>query len=235
MPDKDQRTPADADAETKKTGDSTDPSDGKDDKQSGEGDSPDAKKAKQGKTDEDTVTLSKKEFNELQAAKRIGKKRSRRQAQSDLSSGARFSFDSPPEPSEEELNIADEREYHKLQQGVLRTVLKSKDYQKVLESDKTLSRVLENNPLSLLDSQPIDADDALDQITDYLDELVESSKPDKSKDKKTEEKKKDETGGQPAPTPPVEVKKAEAKDQQRSLDDIAKDIAGKVTVDGKGL
>lgn len=232
MPDEDQRTPADSDAEQKNDAESTDDDADKSGDDKGEGEQSDADKKEDDKGKEDEVTIPKKEYNALQATKRKSeKKRGRSQPKDSSPSGAQFSFEKPTEPDEDEVALKQEREYGKFQHSVLRTVLKNKDYQKVLEKDKTLAKVLENNPLSLLDESPVDSEDALSQVVDFLDERVEDLKEDP---KKKKEEKKDDDGGQKEPAPPITVEKTKGeKEQEKTLEDVSKGIMGKVTVGGK--
>jgi len=235
MPDENQREPADSGAEDKKNTEDTTKPDG-----AGEGDkSQNANKKDGSDSGEESVTISKKEYNKLQAVNRKTSKKpkaSRPAAKSN--SGSAFTFEQPEEPSEDEIARQNEAELHKLETGVLRTILKNKDYQNVLEQDKTLARVVERNPLSLLDEQPIDADDALEQIVDFFDERVEELADNGSDKKKAEKKEKD--GGQKDTSKPPEKKVEDQKDKKpehagdiRTLDSVSKGIMGKVTVDGK--
>ncbi len=231
MPDSKSENPADSEAEDKKDDVITDESE--EDKVEGDDSNADKKEDKDG--DEESVTISKAEHNRLQAIKRKSeKKRKRSRSTVSSNSGAPFSFEKPIEPNADEQAAENERELNRFNTGVLRTVLKNKDYQKVIEKDKTLAKVLENNPLSLIEGQPVDADDALDQVIEFLDERVDEIKISKTTKKKDDEK--DEDGGKPEPTP---VKKVEVKgdgqqvEERKTLEDVSRGIMGKVTVGGK--
>ena len=233
MPDENQSS-AGSEAEEKDNAASAEEA-GEKDGDKGEGEGSDAKDQGDDKGDKDeTVTISKKEHDHLtKVAKRKGEKKNRPSQPKDSSSpGAEFSFEKPAKPDEDEMALKQEREHGKFEQGVLRSVLKNKDYQKVLEKDKTLEKVLENNPASLLEETPVDADDAISQITDYLDERVEELIKD-PKEKKKEEKKEDE-GGQAEPAPPVKTEPAKGeKEKQKTLDDVSEGIMSKVKVGGE--
>lgn len=232
MPGENQREPAGNEAEEdKKDVTPAEPEEGK----KGEGEDSNADKEKEKTDDEENVTISKKEFNKLQVVKRKSekKRRSSRSAAASPSS-APFSFEKPPEPDADETAAESERELNRFNNGVLRKVFKNKDYQKVLEQDKTLARVLENNPLSLIEGQPVDADDAIDQVVEFLDERVDELKTQKP-EKKKEEKKEDE-GGQPKPPEKIEVKDSKQNPEDRkTLGDVSKGIMGKVMVGGKSV
>lgn len=235
MPEQNPSTPGDDNPEQKNDVESVDSSDeGKD-----EGGKPDAKK-EEGKADKpDEVTIPKSEYNALQAFKRKSSKKKSGTSRSETrsSSGGRFSFETPPEPTQEEVEIEQEREYARLQRSVLSTVLRNKQYQKVLENDKTLAKVVENNPLALLESDPVDADDALEQITSLFDERVEDLKG-KDDKKKADKKEKEEPADQPKPEPPVKVapeKAGNTPEPHKTLDDISSGLMKKVKVGGKSV
>jgi len=231
MPDPNQSS-ANSKAEEKQDANTTSPDEGKESEGAGSSTEKDESKKGDG---EEMVEVSKKRLDHLETvAKRKSEKKSKNsRSTSSSDSGAKFSFEKPDEPDADEVALAQERETNKFKQGVLRTVLKNKDYQKVLDKDKTLAKVLENNPLSLVEEDPVDADDAIGQVVDYLDECVDNLLSDTPKKKK--EKDKENESDQPDPTPPkkVEVKKDGQPEERKTLDDVSKGIMGKVKVGGK--
>ena len=83
-----------------------------------------------------------------------------------------FSFDYPEENEQaEEEKMRQEKELVKVERGITR-LIRDQKYREVFEKDKTLTRILENNPLALLSEEVLDADDALNQITNILDESI---------------------------------------------------------------
>lgn len=129
-------------------------------------------------------------------------------------------------PAKEEIEIANEREYNKVERGVTR-ILRDSRYQQLLEKDQTLAEILENNPLALLKEAPIDAEDALQNILGLLDEKVSKIfVPPVNNQIKTEVP---EAG---PPNPPSEaVKTPSEQNQTRKLktpDDVGKGITDRM-------
>jgi hypothetical protein len=180
-------------------------------------DDPDKKK-KEGDGDDEMVQISKKELKNLKgkhnsrgAKNRVSKKAKR----SEDRGGSRFSFEEPvaPDTSEEEIDYQDKNEFVKLKSGVADLILDNENILKAVKADPTLKRILKNNPLALLDTVPIDAEDALEQISDYLDGIVSSSSEEDGDDKGDKKKDKKETN--PAPQQPLEKDK-KGKDEKIS-------------------
>ena len=181
---------------------------------------PDKTKKEGDGDDDDFVKVPKKDYKNYEKFKkhnsRSADKRTKKAKRSEDRGGSRFSFEEPvaPDTSEEEVDYQDRNEFVKLKQGVADLVLDNEDILKVVKSDPTLKRILKNNPLALLDSVPIDAEDALEQITDYLDEIVSSNTDDGVDKKGDKEKKEGETT--PAPQEPLEKDKKKKDDEKIS-------------------
>jgi hypothetical protein len=127
-------------------------------------------------------------------------------------------------PAKEEIEIANDREYLKVERGITR-IVRDMRYQKLLESDPTLAEILENNPLALLKEAPIDAEDALTSIIGILDDKSSKiSVPPVNNQIKTEVP---EAG---PPNPPSEAVKPPAPQEKKmkTPDDVGKDIANKM-------
>lgn len=181
--------------------------------------------------EEEKVTITKSEYNRLNAKNRVDNKPPKVKTSTPKKP---FSFEYPPEndkPSVDELAIKDREEYANLKMSIAEMVTTSEVYQKVLKNDKTLARVLKNNPLSLLDDTPIDANDALQGIINYLEE--------RSKDFTDTTPPKDTTVDKKAPQPaPQQPKENKAEDtdkipnQAQGLEGIEKGLASKIKVGG---
>jgi hypothetical protein len=129
-------------------------------------------------------------------------------------------------PAKEEIEIANDREFLKVERGITRIIRDSR-YQKLLETDSTLAEILENNPLALLKENPIDAEDALTSIISILDDKSSKiSVPPVNNQIKTEVP---EAG---PPNPPSEaVKPTPDQNQPRKLktpDDVGKGITDRM-------
>lgn len=235
MPDENQRS-EDVGSDKKDTNIS-DENQKKDDSKS-EGKTTEAKDKKQGEGEE-MISVSKKDWNKLNAKNRKEKKGDKSERMPKSLSKGKFSFEEPKEeekPSIDELVIQEREEYAKLKSGVADLLFDNEDYQKVLKSDRTLTRVLRNDPLSLIDFQPMDANDALNGIKEYLDELVEDykDKDDKSDtDDKGSTSDKGKKVSKPAPQEPKD-KKEEKTDIQRTqaqgMSDIEASLKSKVKI-----
>lgn len=172
-----------------------------------EGASPEASKVEEaGKSDQNSdLTATLKEIGSTlkkvegrltkveQAKKKSGKK-----AEGSGKPGSRFSFEEPEEDDEEPdkgaLAQEDAVEFAKVQTGTLRLIMNNEKFAKVYQSDKTLQKIINKDPLQLLDDTPIDAEDALSSIQEYLESRAEELEPD-------DKKKNDEPDKKPAPKP----------------------------------
>lgn len=158
---------------------------------------------------EETVAISKKEYERLTAkhnSRGAENRLYRKKASSE--DGQRFSFKEREsrKPTEEEVNYAEQRELLRVQQGVNELLFESDEIAEVVKGDPTLRRILRNNPLALLDEIPVDAQDALEQLEDYLYDLSSKKVGKKAPAKKAEEKKEE-----PKPVPPQPKGEAQAK------------------------
>lgn len=137
-----------------------------------------------------------------------------------------FSFEYPEEEEEEGNNLKAEleqqREGLRLEKGVTR-ILRQTKYREILESDKTLSRVLDNNPLALLEEDPIDADDALDKLTAYLDDIADKLNP--SKD--NEEVPAPQAGPANPPTMTPPQNNTSGPTPIKGVDEVGRDLASR--------
>jgi hypothetical protein len=132
---------------------------------------------------EETVTIPKKKFEQLEMASNLNSKLQKRLNR--FKSGTRTVKPSAPQftlqedevEEEESQNQQAERqqaEQARFQNGLMKTIVDNPQYQKLLTENEVLRRVISSNPLSLLDADnpPADADEALEQVTDYLDEQI---------------------------------------------------------------
>jgi len=144
--------------------------------------------------DGEFVKVPKKTWDKLNAKNRVKNKPARPTDPSNL-----FSRQRPEDnaPTEEELTLEDRREFVAVKEGIVDLLAENPKYQEVLKKDPTLKRIIKSNPLALLDAQPYDAQDAVDMITDILDERAEelTEKPAEKKDKPAPAEQK------PAPQP----------------------------------
>jgi len=216
MPDENQSTPADAGAEEdKKTGKTTDKTE--DDSQKGEkGENP--ADDKKGKKSEKTVTISEKEHNRLQAIARKNEKKGEKSKKFSSKKQPGFSYEEPEEnePDEDDIRNQDREEYAKVRSGVVDLLFDNDDYKEVFKVEPTLRKILKNDPLALLDETPIDAEDALEKIQEYLDSRVEEIKKakddkDDKDDKGSSGEKDKKTSPKPAPQKPKTEKKEDKK------------------------
>lgn len=74
-------------------------------------------------------------------------------------------------PSNNAANVKAE-----LERGIYKMMLENRDYNEVLESDKTLKTFFEKDPLSVVSSDPINVDDALYQMKRFFDDKVYENK-----------------------------------------------------------
>ena len=146
------------------------------------------------KEEGDAITLSKKEWErmtarqssldkkeqELLKKEKELMKKERKLKKATLKKEKVFSFEEPEpeeedEPTPEELALEQERELYRLERGVFQ-ILKTGRYNKLLEKDQTLAELLEKNPLGLpvFDTNPANAEEALERIEDYLSSKMES-------------------------------------------------------------
>lgn len=184
------------------------------------------------KDGEKTITMTEAEFNrKMFAARREGKagKKAGKKAPN-LSEKGKFSYEEPAEedePSKDDLAQQDAQEFAKVQVGLSHLILDNDHFQAVLKADKTLAKIIKNNPLTLLDSTPVDSEDALSQLEDYLEERASELNPDKDKKEKgsADEPK---PAPKPAPTEPDEKKKDEPKTRAQGLSDIEQGFLGRV-------
>lgn len=112
---------------------------------------------------------------------------------------------------------------------VAETILRNKNYQKVLEQDPTLQEVLLANPLAIVEDA-IDAEDALNQIKEKLDLRVETLKASQKKMEQPKGGAAEFSAGPvnvPEGTPP-EVKTPSKKALEEG--DIEKSILSKIKI-----
>ena len=175
-------------------------------------------KARQSELDKRENTLKEREAR-LARQERKTKKLSKQESV--------FSFEEPREeetPSPEELALEQEKEFVKVEKGILQ-LQKGGKYDKLLESDSTLAEILNRNPLAILDENPIDAEDALDKIGDYLNSRLDKL-PEKTS-KNPEVLPVPEAGPTNPPVGQGEPRKSEEKPKEpklKSVSDIEKDI-----------
>ncbi len=125
------------------------------------------------------------------------------------------SGDTTVPPEDFEGGTALEKEVRKdVRIGVQGLLLDKPEYQELIKRDKTLKEVLKNNPLALLEEY-FDAEDAIEQITDKLNEMVSSSKPQPEEEKekgKEDEGKEFKAPAQPGGESPEPIKEEGKKD-----------------------
>lgn len=144
------------------------------------------------------------------------RKKSGKTAEQPRKPGSRFSFEEPEEddkdPDKGALAQEDAVEFAKVQTGTLRLIMSNEKFAKVYQSDKTLQKIINKDPLQLLDDTPIDADDALSSIQEYLESRAEELEPD-------DKKKNDKPDKNPAPKPagqePDKKESPDKKDEPR--------------------
>jgi len=185
---------------------------------------------------EETISLPKSEWermkarqSELDKRENLLKKKevrlSRQERKTKISQKPSFTFEEPEEeaePSQEEMALAMEKESLRVEKGVL-GILKNKDYQELFETDSTLRELVENNPLGLpiFKDAPIDAEDALERINDYLSEKA-TRLPSKKEEKKEEEVPPVPNAG---PTNPPAVKPEDRKQPPKPSEPQIKTVA----------
>lgn len=119
---------------------------------------------------EENVTLSKKDHDELQKkAAQTSEAQSR--ADTLAAENARLTRGGKrkvPVPTEFET-----KEVAEVKRRVTTEVLTNAEYQKLTQQNPVLAKVLLANPLQVLDTEEfVDVQDAVDQVLDYLDDLV---------------------------------------------------------------
>jgi len=113
--------------------------------------------------------------------------------------------------------------------GIQQLILDNPKYQEIVKQDITLREVLKNNPFALIDKY-LDAEDAVEQIREKLDERVSSSETQPKEEPKKEEGKQFDVGptqpGETPPTPPEQPK------GQPPMDKVEESIKNKIRVTG---
>lgn len=141
-----------------------------------------------------------------------------------------FSFEYPEEEDNsqsEKIQLAQERELLNFEKGVTR-LLRDRKYIDLLDKDKTLARVMDNNPLSLI-TEPIDAEDAVYKLQDFLDErLTEITS---AGEKRTDEIKVEEQVPENIPANPAttEPKKSDDNIIVGAVDKVADNLSDEIT------
>ena len=225
MPDKDQRKPAEVVEDTK---DTTEDETKVEDTQPEDGEGEDKSKSETKDKDGKTKTISTKEYNKLKAIERKAKKKIEK-GSSDEPSDGRFSFDEPEEteqPTESEISRQDREEFGKVVVGVVQLQIDNDDVRNLVKDDKSLARILKKNPLMLLDETPIDGEDALEQISEYLVARAEEES-DEDDDKGSDGEKKKKSTKPVTQKPKVEEKKEEKKDSF-SVNSTQKKVEGSI-------
>ena len=108
--------------------------------------------------------------------------------------------------------------------GIQNLFIGNPAYQKLLEKDITLREVVKNNPLALIGDY-LDAEDAIEQMKDKLDEIVSSSivQPEKEKKEGEEGAEEFEAGPvQPKAEPPTPSQSETPKTLDEKLEDSIK-------------
>lgn len=121
---------------------------------------------------EESVTLSKKEHDELQ----------RKAAQTDTAMRDKDILENKLKKYERpgrkvaETQAFESNEVSEVKRIITSKVLTTADYQKLTQGNPELARILTKNPLDLLDvNEFVDVDDAVNQVLDYLDDRVKAS------------------------------------------------------------
>jgi len=111
--------------------------------------------------------------------------------------------------------------------AVQNLILDNPDYQELLKQDITLKEVIRNNPLALV-GEFLDAEDAVEQIRDKLEQRVSSLK--KSQPIKEEKKEEEPPEFEPGPVQPPETSEVPPKEKTpKSLDEsLEESIKGKI-------
>lgn len=116
---------------------------------------------------EENITLSKKEHDELQ---RKAAMTSEAQSRADI---LEKQFGRKSKRKVEEPQTFETTEISEVKRRVTTEILTNADYQKLTQSNPELARLLTKNPLDLLDTNEfVDVDDAFNQVMDYLDNRV---------------------------------------------------------------
>jgi len=126
-------------------------------------------------SDNDEVVRLKKENEQLKKLQGQADRKARQERLARRRLEQRIKFDSTGEPSstesEEEPLVGDtnqEVERAKAESQMVRLAYSNENYRKILDSDPTLRRIVESNPLALVQN-PIDAEDAVMQLQEILD------------------------------------------------------------------
>lgn len=133
---------------------------------------------------DETVTVSKKKLSQLEMAANLTAKLQKRLERAEkrgnrmaVSQTPAFTFEQKEEEeesSQDQQVAAQQAERARFQSQLTAVVLDNPQYQKLLNENETLRRVLIRNPLSLLnpDNPPANAEDAIEQVTEYMDEKL---------------------------------------------------------------
>jgi len=136
---------------------------------------------------------------------------------------AQFTFDYPDdEETQPSQELEQQKELLRFERGVTQ-ILRSRKYDTLLNKDKTLDDVLNRNPLSFV-NDPVDADDAVNQIQSYLDErLKETLGNQESEEQKVAEPVPPAPENIPANSDSKGEPSKENKDDRRSYTDVVAD------------
>lgn len=115
-------------------------------------------------------------------ARNLAKQVKRNKDANNVDNAVNFDLEVPAETDDTELELSNQQreEYNKFKDSLSNTLIENADYQELLKKNPVLKRVLRTDPLSLLTSEERSelhfAEDALEKLTNFFDELIESSK-----------------------------------------------------------
>lgn len=178
---------------------------------------------------EDTVTLSKQEHDELQK-----KAAQTATAQRDADILKKQLERKDKRKVAEPVGDIDEKELGQARSLITSKLLSNADYQKLTADNPLLAKVLTHTPWQILDNEEfVDAKDMADQVFDYLDNLLLSKAPSTTPAPATDSNPKPVQPETTAPKgdPTDEDKKRQEADKNLPLADrIANKIAGRINV-----
>lgn len=203
-----------------------------------EGKEPKIEEGKSGEPTPETVTIPKKEYEQLNMTKNLtanlqnkveSLEKARTPGKKVIAPKPEFPGEEP-EPETPSTPSDDDKESHeefvRLKELVTAEIAQKPEFLKLMGEDSILRRVIASNPLSLLTPQEqsnvIDAEDAVDKITAVLEERVSKEDPEPNKPGEPEEKKSPE-GMNPDNVPTTPAPK---KEKKSGMDGVEESILG---------
>lgn len=157
---------------------------------------------------------------QAQADKKLRREQAeRRRLQRQLNPLGSNSQDSGSEDESAQTSSASEAEKAKAESAMIKLAFSDPKYREVLDKDKTLNRIISSNPLALV-KDAIDAEDAVLQLQDFLDDRVNQLSEDGTNNSNSTTSKTQEQSTKTADTTATkEIRKPAVNPQSKETED----------------